>query len=189
MARDDSAARAGSPASGGGSVAHLLHRAQQAGADLHAGLLAGAGLTVRQLAVLQTLAAPGAAMSQSGLVAATGIDRSTLAEMVARMEARGLLVRSSAENDRRAKTVRLADAGRAALEAATSLAASADTALLKRLPKKHRELFLELLQRITVPVEERKAAKQARRQKKDRARPPMPGAALETAADAATDAV
>jgi MarR family transcriptional regulator, temperature-dependent positive regulator of motility len=162
MAKDDTGKKAAlAPV----AVAHLLHRAQQAGADLQAGMLDEVGLTLRQLTVLQALAASDGPLTQAGLVAGTGIDRSTLAEMVARMETRGLIARTSADEDRRAKSVSLTEAGRAQLSAASGLAAQADTALLKRIPRKHRELFLELLHRITLPVDDRKAGKKAKKDK------------------------
>jgi DNA-binding MarR family transcriptional regulator len=162
MAKDETSKKAAAPV----PVAHLLHRAQQAGADLQAGMLDDVGLTLRQLTVLQTLAGAPGPLTQAGLVAGTGIDRSTLAEMVARMEARGLIARASADEDRRAKSVSLTPDGRTQLEAASGLAVQADTALLKRIPRKHRELFLELLHRITLPVDDRKAGKKDK--KKDR---------------------
>ncbi|HZZ87227.1 MAG TPA: helix-turn-helix domain-containing protein, partial [Caulobacteraceae bacterium] len=70
------------------SVTHLLHRVLQLALDYHAEASGAAGLTQRQYTVL---AAAGAAdgVSQSDLVRATGIDRSTLADLVARMITKG----------------------------------------------------------------------------------------------------
>jgi DNA-binding MarR family transcriptional regulator len=84
-------------------------------------------------------------LTQSGLVKATGIDRSTLADLVARMIAKGLLERERSSVDARANAVRLTDAGRAALDAAAPRAKAADEALLKLLPGGKRGAFLAAL--------------------------------------------
>jgi DNA-binding MarR family transcriptional regulator len=93
------------------------------------------------------LAAAGAAdgVSQSDLVRATGIDRSTLADLVARMIAKGLLERERSATDARANTVRLSSSGRDALAEGGKPAAKSDARLLELLPPKKRESFLKTL--------------------------------------------
>jgi MarR family transcriptional regulator, temperature-dependent positive regulator of motility len=150
-------------------AAYWLHRARQASDDLMAQALDGSGLTVRQLTVLEALAAAqGAPASQSDLVAATGIDRSTLAEMIGRMEARGLVRRQRSTRDARANDVLLAEAGEAALAEARTLAQAADMALIARLPRKHRDSFVLLLMRLAMPevAAALKAGKGKKRKKK-----------------------
>ena len=92
------------------SVTHLLHRVLQLALDFHAEATGPKGLTQRQYTVL---AAAGVSdgVSQSDLVRATGIDRSTLADLVARMIAKGLLERERSATDARANSVRLSAAG------------------------------------------------------------------------------
>ena len=126
------------------SVTHLLHRVLQLALDYHAEASGPKGLTQRQYTVL---AAAGAAdgVSQSDLVRATGIDRSTLADLVARMIAKGLLERERSATDARANTVRLSDAGRAALAEGGKPAARSDERLLDLLPPKKRDSFLKNL--------------------------------------------
>jgi DNA-binding MarR family transcriptional regulator len=126
------------------SVTHLLHRVLQLALDYHAEASGPAGLTQRQFTVL---AAAGASdgVSQSDLVRATGIDRSTLADLVARMIAKGLLERERSSTDARANTVRLSEAGRIALVEAGKPAAKSDSRLLDLLPSKKRETFLKTL--------------------------------------------
>ena len=51
------------------------------------------------------------AFAQTDLVRATGIDRSTLADLVARMTTKGLLERERSTIDARAKAVKLSEAG------------------------------------------------------------------------------
>lgn len=126
------------------SVTHLLHRVLQLALDYHAEASGSAGLTQRQFTVL---AAAGASdgVSQSDLVRATGIDRSTLADLVARMISKGLLERERSSTDARANTVRLSEAGRIALVEAGKPAAKSDARLLDLLPAKKRETFLKTL--------------------------------------------
>lgn len=66
------------------SPVHLLRRCGQYAADLFDAETRGSDLTPRQLTVLIAVEADDGA-TQTALVAATGIDRSTLADMVARM--------------------------------------------------------------------------------------------------------
>lgn len=129
------------------SVSRMLHRAVQVAADLHAGIAGPAGLTPRQYALLEAVAADDGA-TQSRLVAATGVDRSTLAELVARLVDRGLLDRSRSGSDARANQVRLTAAGRERLEATRPGAARVDEALLARLPEDKRARFLRDLARL-----------------------------------------
>jgi DNA-binding MarR family transcriptional regulator len=126
------------------SVTHLLHRVLQLALDYHADASGPTGLTQRQYTVL---AAAGAAdgVSQSDLVRATGIDRSTLADLVARMIAKGLLERERSSTDARANTVRLSEAGRIALVEGGKPAIRSDARLLDLLPPKKRETFLKTL--------------------------------------------
>ena len=128
----------------GASATHLLHRALQLALDFHAEAAGPATITQRQFTVL---AAAGAADggTQNDLVRATGIDRSTLADLVARMLAKGLLERERSATDARANTVRLSPAGRAALTAGAGPASSADARLLGLLSPKKRDTFLKIL--------------------------------------------
>src|SRR6476659_8185536 len=57
-------------------------------------------------------------VSQTALVEITGIDRSTLAEMVRRMLDKGLLSRERTEEDQRANAVAISQSGRKALRTA-----------------------------------------------------------------------
>ena len=74
------------------SPIHLLHRAGQCAEDLFHAEIKDRCLTPRLLAVLVTVART-EGLSQTGLVARTGIDRSTLADIVRRMQRKGLLQR------------------------------------------------------------------------------------------------
>ena len=93
------------------SAIHMLHRASQAADELFASETSGADLTPRQFAVLAALEVLESA-SQTQIVDATGIDRSTLADIVKRLVKRGLLNRRRSRSDARAYVVRLTPEGR-----------------------------------------------------------------------------
>jgi DNA-binding MarR family transcriptional regulator len=100
------------------------------------------GLTPRQLAVLLTVA-QNEGLSQTGLVDRTGIDRSTLADIVRRMQRKGLLQRRRTREDARAYAVKLTDEGRRILRTAEPLARKVDERILDALPGKQREQFID----------------------------------------------
>ena len=130
------------------SPGHLLQRAAQLAADAYAQEAGPHAVTQRQYAVLAAADAMDAP-SQSDLVRLTGIDRSTLADMAARMIAKGLLERQRSAADARANVVRLSEAGRAALEAARPHVEAADARVLAALGAGKRDTFLNALSKIT----------------------------------------
>jgi hypothetical protein len=127
------------------SVGHLLHRAAQRALDIYVAEAGPGAVTQRQHAVLAAVADHDGA-AQADLVNATGVDRSTLADMVSRMIDKGLLARERSTLDARANAVRLTDAGRAALAAVRGPTAAADAALMALLPKSKRAVLLEALE-------------------------------------------
>lgn len=152
------------------SASHLLHRAEQLAADRFMQLV-GDAITLRQFAVLAAIAeTPG--LSQSDLVRATGIDRSTLADIMNRMEKRALVARTPSTSDARAYSVRLAAGGAAILAGATQHARAADAAILDLLPRTKRKSFLNTLTKLSKLAEEaaERAERDARRQAKREAR-------------------
>jgi DNA-binding MarR family transcriptional regulator len=92
------------------SPIHLLHRAGQCAADIFAAEMGEIDLTPRQFAVLLTVST-NEGLSQTDLVVLTGIDRSTLADIVRRMLKKGLLQRRRTREDARAYAVKLTDEG------------------------------------------------------------------------------
>ncbi len=125
------------------SASHLLHRAQQFAAEKFESM-GEVGITLRQFAVLAAVYEQ-EGCTQSELVKSTGIDRSTLADMVARMERNGFIERRQAKLDARAKAVHLTDQGREALDAAKPMVQRSDEAILSMLPKNRRRAFLGVL--------------------------------------------
>ncbi len=126
------------------SPSHLLHRALQLALDVYGEEVGAGALTQRQYAVLAAVAAD-EGLTQTDLVRATGIDRSTLADMIARMIEKGFLARERSTLDARAKTVRLAAKGRAALDEAAPRVTDADTRILGHLTAGKRDAFIAAL--------------------------------------------
>jgi DNA-binding MarR family transcriptional regulator len=150
-----------------------MHRALQLALDIYSEETGAAGLTQRQYAVLEAVSQK-SGLTQTDLVRATGIDRSTLADLVARMTVKGLLDRERSAIDARAKTVNLSAAGQAALDAARPKVEAADKRILALLPKGKRDGFLALLAELAGEADaapdkaraEAKAAKKAAREAK-----------------------
>jgi DNA-binding MarR family transcriptional regulator len=126
------------------SPTHLLHRANQCAADVFAAEMSDNDLTPRQYAVLVTVAG-NEGLSQTGLVERTGIDRSTLADIVRRMLKKGLLQRRRTREDARAYAVKLTEEGKRAMRAAESCAKRADDRIMAALPARQREQMLDEL--------------------------------------------
>lgn len=135
------------------SPSHLLHRAVQLALDVYAEEMGPGAITQRQFAVLAAVAEHDGA-TQTDLVRLTGIDRSTMAEMAARLIAKGLLERRRSPFDARANAVSLTEAGRETLEAARPKMAAADARLLKLISGGgRRQTFVGLLQDLIAGAE------------------------------------
>lgn len=126
------------------SPGHLLRRAHQFAQDLYSREVGSRGPTPRQFEVLHAVAA-NEGMSQTDLVRATGIDRSTLADMIARMIKKGLLSRSRTTEDARANVVSITAAGRRMLNSTLNSVAKAENAALAVLPKTQQADFMKAL--------------------------------------------
>jgi DNA-binding MarR family transcriptional regulator len=126
----------------GRSPIHMLHRAGQCAGDIFHGEMKEGELTPRQYAVLVTVAA-NEGLSQTGLVERTGIDRSTLADIVRRMLKKGLLQRRRTKEDARAYAVKLTEEGKRLIRIAEPVSRRVDERILEALPLKQREQFLD----------------------------------------------
>ncbi|MHA1517763.1 MAG: MarR family winged helix-turn-helix transcriptional regulator [Alphaproteobacteria bacterium] len=111
------------------------------------------GLTPRQFTVLSVVS-QNEGLTQSDLVDSTGIDRSTLADIVARLLSRGMIQRRRAKDDGRAYAIKISVQGAKALRDAQPAAAAADTRLLACLPPAKRQDFIEFLNKIVGDAEE-----------------------------------
>jgi DNA-binding MarR family transcriptional regulator len=134
------------------SATHLIHRAGQCATDIFQAEASQSGLTPRQFAVLMTIAEE-EGLTQTDLVDRTGIDRSTLADIVARLLGRGLIHRRRAKEDGRAYAIKLTSQGCKVLRDAEPGAAATDTRLLAALPPAKRQEFLDILNMIIIAID------------------------------------
>ena len=128
-------------------VIHLLHRVSQRADDIFDKEVGDGDLTPRQFAVLLAVS-ESEDPSQTVVVEATGIDRSTIAEMIKRMAKKGLLQRRRSRSDARAYVVRLTEAGQRELKSAEPQAQRAGTAVLAPLSSEQRKALLDGLKAI-----------------------------------------
>lgn len=126
------------------SALHLLHRAGQCAEVLFARETGRSELTPRQYAILNTVA-QNPDVSQTGLVEQTGVDRSTLADIVRRLVDKKLLQRKRTKEDARMYAVRLTPKGKAALASMRPAASRVDARILSVLRSSQRTEFIEAL--------------------------------------------
>ncbi len=126
------------------SLLHLLHRAAQSANDLFAKEQSNDGLTSRQLVVLAAIA-ENEGLSQTGIVSRTGVDRSTLADVVRRLLNKGLVVRRRTKDDARAYAVKLTADGQRILADAGATAVRTEEKLLSGLSVSNRRDLIRLL--------------------------------------------
>ena len=127
-----------------GSASHLLHRAEQAATDIFSRIAPAGLLTPRQYAILAAIEA-NQGLSQTGLVENTGIDRSTLADIVRRMLDKGFVQRERTADDARAYAVRLTRKGTNMLKRMRPFADEVDRQIVNAIPAEQQKVFLSLL--------------------------------------------
>ena len=126
------------------SALHLLHRAGQCAEVLFTNEAGRTDLTPRQYAILTSVSQQ-PDISQTGLVEETGVDRSTLADIVRRLVKKGLLQRKRTRRDARMYAVRLTHKGQSALTQLKPAATRVDQRLLSALKADQRGSFIDAL--------------------------------------------
>jgi len=126
------------------SPSHLLKRAAQYATHIYMGEVGKSGLTHRQFTVLLAVDSNDG-KSQTELVKLTGIDRSTLADLVARLLAQGYLQRRRTKDDGRTNAIRITTIGKKMLKMAQPGADEVDRQLLSLVPSGDRKGFLDNL--------------------------------------------
>jgi DNA-binding MarR family transcriptional regulator len=124
-----------------------LHRASQRADSLFARNVGDAELTPRQFAVLQAVAENNG-LSQTDIMAATGIDRSSTAELVRRLVTNGGLQRRRKRRDARIYAVRITSRGRELLAMGAAATRAAEVTLFLSVPEQQRQAFLDVLKSI-----------------------------------------
>ena len=131
------------------SPLHLLHRASQRADGLFARHVRDSDLTPRQFAVLQAVADK-SGLSQTDIMIATGIDRSSTADLVRRLVTNGCLQRRRKRRDARLYAVRITPFGRQMLGVGAPATKAAEDELLRPIPQKERAGFLGFLMLIAM---------------------------------------
>jgi DNA-binding MarR family transcriptional regulator len=126
------------------SLFHHLHRASERADGLFARNVRESDLTHRQFAVLQAVADQGG-LSQTEIMKATGIDRSSTADLVRRLVTIDCLRRRRTRRDARSYAVRITARGRQMLDIGLQATLAAESELLRPIPQKERASFLALL--------------------------------------------
>ncbi len=142
------------------SAIHMLHRASQAADEMFSHETSGAELTPRQFTVLAAMESLESA-SQTQIVDATGIDRSTLADIVKRLVKRGLLSRRRSRSDARAYVVRLTPDGKAMLLQIKPAAERVEQRLFDQVPGARRGELIAALEAIIGQLDGTSAPKAA----------------------------
>src|SRR6059058_2796345 len=131
----------------------LLRRAHQISAAVFEDACRGVGLTPAQFGVLTVLQAhPG--LGQSSLARALGFDKVTVLRVLRGLQARGLVTRAPAEDNRRNVSVALTHDGELLLQQAQRPAERAYKRLMAPLTREQQDQLLELLQLLTGGLED-----------------------------------
>ncbi|MCB1377861.1 MAG: winged helix-turn-helix transcriptional regulator [Alphaproteobacteria bacterium] len=147
------------------SPSHLLKRAAQYANHIYMTEVGKSGLTHRQFTVLLAVDSNDG-KSQTELVKLTGIDRSTLADLVARLLAQGYLQRRRTKDDGRTNAIRITAVGKKMLKMAQPGADEVDRQLLSLVPSAERRTFIENLGVLAAEmdkIEEKEPPKPARK--------------------------
>jgi DNA-binding MarR family transcriptional regulator len=129
------------------STLHLLHRVRQYAGELFQSQMAGLNLTASQYVVL-VAAAHKDGSSQQDITERTGIDRSTVSQVVQTMIRKDLLKRQRTREDARAYAITLTAYGRNILDASEPIVGRIDQALVAALPAARTSAFLDSLRTI-----------------------------------------
>lgn len=122
----------------------LIRRLHQIHVSLFLDEVANSGMTPIQYSLLSALHEH-PAIDQVSLAGAVGLDKTSVTEVLARMERAGLVVREANAADRRTKLVSLAPAGRERLRALATAVSRAHERTLAPLAPAEREVFMHLL--------------------------------------------
>jgi DNA-binding MarR family transcriptional regulator len=127
-----------------GLPGHDIRRLHQIAVALFMQETEGSGVTPVQYAALQAVQnAPG--LDQRTLARAIGFDTSTIAGVIDRLEARGLMQRNASAQDRRVRLLTLTDAGRQMVADVVPAMQRAQARILAPLPEAERGEFMRLL--------------------------------------------
>lgn len=128
----------------GRAPGHLIRRAQQRAVDLFMDEMGDGGPTPQQFAVLLNVY-QNDGINQTDLVRLSGIDRSTLTEILRRLAGRGHISRRRLKKDQRTNVLSITPAGIRVLEAAFRAMRRSQDRIMEPVPPVKREAAMELL--------------------------------------------
>lgn len=123
---------------------HYIRRLQQIAVAVFLQEAETTGVTPVQYGALQAIANQ-PDLDQRSLARLIGLDTSTLAGVVDRLEARGLVLRQASPSDRRVRLLRLTPDGEATLADVLPAMQRAQERILAPLPKAERREFMRML--------------------------------------------
>ncbi len=125
----------------------LIRRMHQIHLALFAEECAGFDITPVQYSIM-TVAAEQPKLDQSGLCQEVGVDRATLANVIARLEAKGYIERTENARDKRVKLISITPAGTLLLDKVRKHAKRAHERTIAALPPAERDILIDLLIRL-----------------------------------------
>jgi DNA-binding MarR family transcriptional regulator len=138
---------------------HLIRRLQQAAVSIFMAEIGEAGqdLTPVQFgALVVTKKYPG--LDQATLAGLIAYDRTTIGGVVDRLVQKGLILRVVSDQDRRARELRLSQAGECLLDQIIPRVEHVQQIILSGLDRVEQEQFLALLQKVTESLNDRSRA-------------------------------
>lgn len=126
---------------------HLIRRAQQIAVAIFIEECAAFDLTPVQYATLVAIREH-EGIDATRLSATVALDRSTLGNVLERLETRGLVLRSASADDKRVKLLKVSPAGRALVKRAQASALRAQERILAPLQPKDRQTLMNLLSQL-----------------------------------------
>ena len=126
---------------------HLIRRAQQIAVSIFLEECAPLNITPFQYAAMVAVRDnPG--IDATRLSALVAFDRSTLGNVLERMESKGLILRAGDKDDKRVKILRLSPDGVATLRAVEPMARRAQERILAPLAPEDRDVFMRMLSQL-----------------------------------------
>lgn len=128
---------------------HLIRRLNQISTQVFSRRLQDAGfdLTPVQFAAMDAIFA-NPDIDQAGVAGLIAYDRATIGGVIDRLEQKGYVQRSVSKRDRRAREVRLTEAGEALYQRVLPVVADLQSDILNGLSDTERALFLDLAEKV-----------------------------------------
>jgi DNA-binding MarR family transcriptional regulator len=126
---------------------HLIRRAQQIAVAIFIEECAAYDLTPVQFAALVAIRGS-EGIDATRLSALVALDRSTLGNVLDRLETRGLVIRYASADDKRVKLLKISPGGRALVKRSQAAALRAQERILAPLQPKDRDTLMRLLSQL-----------------------------------------